>query len=218
MKKDELWLERILWKFQYTKEESDMCKGELLECTETLWHECENKTIFEAWRIYSRNLEWHTNRHEFLQLWQENYTHSIMWERDFPNKIQPKATCAIGWTRKPLTLLHGSLFVDFKWMQQIGLPSSTFGETRKTKECLRSIDSFLFCYESRSHFDYPSPSFPKIWRKPKIEVTLQNEMYTVDWRSFVHLKTSRDTLDSKLNVEWNLSNIHTDMQFGCWRC
>ena len=44
----ELWLESILLKFQYTEEENDMCKGELLEFTETLRHECENKTIFEA--------------------------------------------------------------------------------------------------------------------------------------------------------------------------
>jgi hypothetical protein len=41
-----LWLERILLKFQYIEEEKDMCKGELLEFTETLQHECENKTIF----------------------------------------------------------------------------------------------------------------------------------------------------------------------------
>ena len=57
----ELWLERILLKFQYIEEESDTCKGEHLEFTETLRHECENKTIFEAWRICGSNLEWHTN-------------------------------------------------------------------------------------------------------------------------------------------------------------
>jgi hypothetical protein len=38
----------ILLKFQYTKEKNDMCKGELLELTETLQHEFENKMIFEA--------------------------------------------------------------------------------------------------------------------------------------------------------------------------
>ena len=31
-----LWFERTLLKFQYNEEESDMCKGELLEFTETL--------------------------------------------------------------------------------------------------------------------------------------------------------------------------------------
>ena len=45
----ELWLERVLLKFQYIEEENDMCKEELLEFMETLRHECENKTIFEAW-------------------------------------------------------------------------------------------------------------------------------------------------------------------------
>ena len=39
----ELWLERMLLKFQYTKEKSNMCKGELLEFIEILQHECENK-------------------------------------------------------------------------------------------------------------------------------------------------------------------------------
>ena len=56
-----MWLKRILLKFQYTKEESDMCRGELLGFMDTLWHECENKTIFEARCICSSNLEWLTN-------------------------------------------------------------------------------------------------------------------------------------------------------------
>jgi hypothetical protein len=43
-----LGLKRILLKFKYAKEESDMCEGELVEFTETLQHECENKIIFEA--------------------------------------------------------------------------------------------------------------------------------------------------------------------------
>jgi hypothetical protein len=47
----ELWLERIFLRFQYTEEESDMCRGELLEITETLQHECENKMIVGAWCI-----------------------------------------------------------------------------------------------------------------------------------------------------------------------
>ena len=47
-----LSLERILLKIRYTKEENDMCKGKLLEFTETLRHECENKKIFEAWHVW----------------------------------------------------------------------------------------------------------------------------------------------------------------------
>ena len=31
-----MWLKRILLEFQYTEEESDMCKGELFEFMETL--------------------------------------------------------------------------------------------------------------------------------------------------------------------------------------
>jgi hypothetical protein len=44
----ELWLERMLLKFQYIIEEKDMCKGEPMEFAETLRHECEIKTLFKA--------------------------------------------------------------------------------------------------------------------------------------------------------------------------
>jgi hypothetical protein len=71
MKKKELWLKRILMKFEYIEEESDMYKGELLEFTETLRHECENKTIFETWCICSSNLEWDTNWTKLMQLLQK---------------------------------------------------------------------------------------------------------------------------------------------------
>ena len=47
-----------------------MCKGELLEFTETLKHEFENRTIFEAWRICGSNLKWHINWPKLMQLWQ----------------------------------------------------------------------------------------------------------------------------------------------------
>ena len=73
----ELWLERILLKYQYTEEEKDMCKGELLEFTETLRHECENKTIFEAWRICGSNLEWHTNWPKLMQKNKSNTFHQV---------------------------------------------------------------------------------------------------------------------------------------------
>ena len=66
-----LWFKRILLKFQYNGEESDMCKGELLEFTEILRLECENKTTFEVWHICGSNLEWHTNWPKIMQLWQE---------------------------------------------------------------------------------------------------------------------------------------------------
>ena len=66
--------------------------------------------------------------------------HSYFWQRIFQTKMQPKATCIIGWTWRPLMLVCMSLFVGLKWMQWIGLPSSTFGETCKTEGYLRSID------------------------------------------------------------------------------
>ena len=80
----------------------------------------------------------------------KNYTHSIkysyLWENFFPNKMQSRATCAVGWTWRPMMLLCGSLFVGLKWMQWIRLPSLTFGETCETKGPLRSIDSFFFFF------------------------------------------------------------------------
>ena len=48
-----------------------MCKGELLKFTEAFRHECENKTIFEAYRICRSNLECHTNWPKLMQLWQK---------------------------------------------------------------------------------------------------------------------------------------------------
>ena len=57
----EFWLEWILWKFQSTQEESGMCKGELLKFMRIFRHECENKMIFEAWRVCGSNLEWRTH-------------------------------------------------------------------------------------------------------------------------------------------------------------
>jgi hypothetical protein len=67
----ETHLKRILLKFQYTKEESDMCKRELLEFMATLRHECENKTIFKVWRICGSDLKWHMNWPKLMQLWQK---------------------------------------------------------------------------------------------------------------------------------------------------
>ena len=34
------------------------------------------------------------------------------------------------------------------------------------------------------------------------------EYVDVDWHSFSFLKSSHETLDLKLNIKWNLSNIH----------
>ena len=81
-------LKEYCWSFNTLKKKMTcMCEGEHLEFTETLWYECENKTIFEAWRICGSNLEWYTNWPKLMQLRRENYTHSIkysyLWERGF---------------------------------------------------------------------------------------------------------------------------------------
>jgi hypothetical protein len=40
-------------------------------------------------------------------------------------------------------------------------------------------------------------------------MTFLKDNVNIDWHSFSLLKMSRDTLDLKRNVKWNLSNIHT---------
>ena len=113
----------------------------------------------------------------------------------------------------PLTRQGGDALMrvcSFKWMQWIGLASSTFGETWKTKGYLHSIDTFFFvCYKSRLHFDNSNISFfshllcnPKLRWHFRIKCTCRLTFISV-------YETSRDTLNLKLNIIWNLSNIHT---------
>ena len=152
----ELWFERILSKFQYTEEESDMCKGELFEFMETLWHECENKSIFEAWCLCDSNLDWHTNWPKLMQIWQKIIlipSSIAICERGLSKQNAMKSHLHNRLNLKTLDALCGSLFVGLKWMQWIGLPSSTLRETCETNGYLRLIDSF-FCYKSSLYFDY----------------------------------------------------------------
>ena len=112
----------------------------------------------------------------------------------------------IGWTWRPLMLLCGSLFVGLKWMQWIGLPSSTFRETCETKGYLCSIDSFFVTNQDCSLI-VQNISFSKLLCNPKLRWHLRIKcICQLIW--FLFLKTSCDTLDLKLNVKWNLSNIH----------
>ena len=126
--------------------ELDMCKGKILEFTESLRHECTYKTMLEAWRLCGSNLEWHANCPKFMQLSQKIIlipsSISIL-ESIFQKKLQLKATSAVGWAWIPLMLLCGSLFVGLKWMQWIGLESLTFGETCKTEGFLPLNWQFL---------------------------------------------------------------------------
>ena len=61
-----------------------------------------------------------------------------------------------------------SLFVSLKWMQWIGLPPSTFGETCKPNEYLRSIDSFVFVTNQDRISIIQNIGLSKILCKPKL--------------------------------------------------
>ena len=104
----ELWLERILLKFQYTEEESNMCKGELLEFTKTLQHECKIKPIFEVWRICGSNLEWHKNWPKLVQLWQKIIL--------IPSNI---AICERGFSKKNAIKSHLRNKLNFKTLDAL---------------------------------------------------------------------------------------------------
>ena len=130
-------------------------KGELLEFTETLWHKCENKTIlrFDAYVIAIWNgTQIGLNLCNFGKKKYSLHQVSLFVRENLSNKMQSKTTCTIGWTQRPLMFLCGSLYVGLKWMQWIGLPSSTIGETCKTEGYLCSI--VFFNYKSRFYFYY----------------------------------------------------------------
>ena len=141
-----LWLGRTLLRFQYTEEESDMCKGELLEITETLRHECENKMIVGAWCICGSNLEWQTSWPNLMQLWQRIIlipSCIAICERGLSKQNAIKSHLRNRLDLKILDALMRISFLGLKRMQQIGLPSSIFRETCKTEGYLRSNDSFF---------------------------------------------------------------------------
>ena len=59
-------------------------------------------------------------------------------------------------------------YVGSKFMQWIGLPSSTFGETCKTDRYLHSIDSFFLVTNQDCILIIQNINFPKILCKPKL--------------------------------------------------
>ena len=59
----EQWLERLIIKFGLMAVESDASRAELLEFVETLRHECENKSLYEAWQFCGGINEWYTIGH-----------------------------------------------------------------------------------------------------------------------------------------------------------
>ena len=124
--------------------------------------------------------------------------------------MQSKAICTIGWPWRPLRFLCGSLFVGLKWMKWIGLLSK-FGATCETEGYLRLINSFSFWLQMRIIiWLFKILVFVKYCVTQNWGDILKFNVY-VNRHSFLFLKTSCDTLDLKLKVKWNLSNIHT----GC---
>jgi hypothetical protein len=67
----EQWLERLIVKFGLTVVESDASRAELLEFVETLRHECENKSLYEAWQFCGAINEWYTNWPHLMKIWQK---------------------------------------------------------------------------------------------------------------------------------------------------
>ena len=65
------WLERLIIKFRFTVVESDASRAELLEFVETLRHECENKSLYEAWQFCGGINDWYTNWPHLMKLWQK---------------------------------------------------------------------------------------------------------------------------------------------------
>ena len=110
------------------------------------------------------------------------------------------------------------MLFGLKSMQWIGPRSLTFGESCKTEGYLRLIDSFFLFFVFG------------VWLQIKIAYSLFKILFflkycasqnwgdilelnvDVNWNSFLFLRMSRDTLDLKLNVKWNLSNIDTGLK------
>ena len=112
------------------------------------------------------------------------------------SKKNAKATHVIGWTWRPLMLLCMSLFMGLKWMQQIGPPSSIFGEICKIKGFLHPIDSFLFTNQTYIFISY----IISFWEYFKIQ----------SWG---------DILESNVHVNWQIfffKKHHTTLWIWSW--
>ena len=197
-----LWLERILLKFQYTEEVSDMCKGELLELTNTFQHECENKTIFEAWHICGS--KWHTNWPKLMKLWQKVILipSSIAICEEFPNKMQSKATSTIGWTWRPLMLLCRSslcgLEVDaMDWATIVNI------WTNMQDQRILTLDWWFFVTNQDCILIIQNTSFSKILCNPKLR-----------WRFRIRCTCQLTFFLSFENITWHFRfEVERQMKF-----
>ena len=71
---------------------------ELLEFVETLRHECENKSLYEAWQFCGGFNEWYSNWPHLMKLWQKILVIPLsiaICEGDFKTKMLSRATCKV---------------------------------------------------------------------------------------------------------------------------
>ena len=141
------------------------------------------------------------------------FTHSIkysnLWERDFQTKCNQKPLAQWVEVEDPWNSYVGFSFWACSGCNGLSSHLSTFRGTSEIERYLRSIDSLYYYYQSIFYFIITNIKFSKVLCNPKLRWHSRIKLY-VNWHSFLFLKTSRDTLNLKLNVKWNLSNIHND--------
>ena len=187
----ELWLKRILLNFLYNEEESDMCNGEIVEFLKTLWHECENKMIFEKFGVYVvaiwNDTQIGLNLCNFGQ--KNNCTHSIkysyLWERISHTKYNPKPFVQEVKLEDPWCSYADLSLWAWSGMQWIGLPPSTFGETCEIEGYLRSIDSFLVTNQDCILIIQNMFFYSKILCNPNLRWHFKIKYMYMYWHSFL---------------------------------
>ena len=128
--------------------------------------------------------------------------------------MQSQATCAVGWTWRPTKLSCKSLFVGLKWIQWIGLPSSTFGENARSKNtyarltivCVTNQDCFLTTQNILLYNPKMRRHFRIKCKCMSIDIHLKPKTF---WIRTLDYTIKLNTLDLKLNVKWASSTIHT---------
>jgi hypothetical protein len=61
-------------------------------------HECENKSLFKAWRCCASMNGWFVNWSQLMQLWKKVLViirNIFICENNFPNKMQSKVICEL---------------------------------------------------------------------------------------------------------------------------
>ena len=192
-----------------------MCKGELLEFMETLQHECNFKTTFEAWRICGSNLGWHTKWPRLMQLGQKIIlipSSTTICKRGFftPNAIKSHLRSRLNLKTLNAFMLVFRCGLQVDAMDWLGYRLQHLEKHARLKDIYARFIVFFFA-TNQDCILIILYIYIYIWKycvtKNWGDILEQNEY--VNWHSFLFLKTSRDTLDLKLNVKCNFSNIHT---------